>query len=59
MDQLWNPARLAIGFVLLFAIFVPPETLFPPARYPEKYGINEPMPSGYLGQMAQPFKKRE
>ena len=32
MDQLWNPARLAIGFVVLFALFVPLETLFPLAR---------------------------
>lgn len=32
MDQLWNPARLAIGFVVLFAIFVPLETLFPLVR---------------------------
>ncbi len=32
MDQLWNPARLAIGFVVLFAIFVPLETLFPVVR---------------------------
>ena len=32
MDQLWNPARLALGFVVLCAIFVPLETLFPLAR---------------------------
>lgn len=32
MAQLWNPARLAIGFVVLCAIFVPLETLFPLAR---------------------------
>lgn len=32
MDQLWNPARLAIGFVVLFAIFVPLEALFPLVR---------------------------
>ena len=32
MDQLFNPARLAIGFVVLFALFVPLETLFPLAR---------------------------
>lgn len=33
-------------------------TLYLPRRMPEKYGINEPMPGGYLGQMAQPFKSR-
>lgn len=32
MEQLWNPARLAIGFVVLFAIFVPLEALFPLVR---------------------------
>ncbi len=32
MDQLWNPARLALGFVVLGAIFVPLETLFPLVR---------------------------
>jgi len=32
MDQLWNPARLLIGFVVLFAIFVPLESLFPLVR---------------------------
>ena len=32
MDQLWNPARLALGFVVLFALFVPLEMLFPLAR---------------------------
>ena len=32
MDQLFNPARLVIGFVVLFAIFVPLETLFPLVR---------------------------
>ncbi|MBI2517533.1 MAG: sterol desaturase family protein [Opitutae bacterium] len=32
MDQLFNPARLALGFVVLCAIFVPLERLFPLAR---------------------------
>lgn len=32
MDQLWNPARLAIAFVVLGAIFVPLESLFPLVR---------------------------
>ena len=32
MDQLWNPARLAIGFVVLFALFVPLERFFPLVR---------------------------
>lgn len=32
MDQLWNPARLLIGFVVLCAIFVPLESLFPIVR---------------------------
>ena len=32
MDPLWNPARLAISFVVLFAIFVPLEALFPLVR---------------------------
>ncbi len=32
MDPLWNPARLALGFVVLFAIFVPLEALFPLVR---------------------------
>ena len=29
MNQFWNPARLAIGFVVLCAVFVPLEALFP------------------------------
>ena len=33
-------------------------TLYLPRRMPGKYGINEPMPAGYLGQMAQPFRTR-
>ena len=32
MSELWNPARLVVGFVILFAIFVPLETLFPIVR---------------------------
>ncbi|HQY04946.1 MAG TPA: sterol desaturase family protein [Lacunisphaera sp.] len=32
MDQLWNPARLVIAFVVLCAIFVPLESLFPLVR---------------------------
>ena len=32
MTELWNPARLALGFVILFALFVPLETLFPIVR---------------------------
>lgn len=32
MVQLWNPARLVIGFVVLCAIFVPLESLFPLVR---------------------------
>lgn len=32
MEQLWNPARLALGLVVLLAIFVPLETLFPLVR---------------------------
>ncbi len=30
----------------------------PKDRMPEKYGINEPMPGGYVGQIAQPFRRR-
>ena len=32
MIELWNPARLALGFVILFALFVPLRTLFPIVR---------------------------
>jgi len=32
MSELWNPARLLLGFVVLFALFVPLETLFPIVR---------------------------
>lgn len=31
-------------------------TLILPPRYPEKYGIDEPMSPGYFGQLAQPFR---
>ena len=34
MTQLWNPARLVLGFIVLFALFVPLETLFPLVRRP-------------------------
>lgn len=34
-------------------------TMYLPPRFPEKYGINEKMPAGYVGQLAQPFKPRE
>ena len=27
----------------------------PRDRYPENFGINEPMPAGYLGQLWEPF----
>lgn len=33
-------------------------TMHLPQRFPEKYGINDPMPEGYLGQLAQPFRPR-
>jgi sterol desaturase/sphingolipid hydroxylase (fatty acid hydroxylase superfamily) len=33
-------------------------TLHLPERFPTKYGINEPMPPGYAGQMAEPFRPR-
>lgn len=33
-------------------------TLLLPRRFPEKYGIDEPMPAGYLGQLAAPFQRR-
>ncbi len=90
MENLWNPARLALGLVVVLAIFVPlegllallihanegPEStnknfggLFPwidalfgtlllPRRFPRRYGIDEPMPPGYVGQLAQPFRGR-
>ena len=29
-----------------------------PTEWPERYGIEEPMPSGYLRQLASPFTKR-
>jgi sterol desaturase/sphingolipid hydroxylase (fatty acid hydroxylase superfamily) len=32
MEQIWNPARLILGFVVLFAIFVPLERLVPIVR---------------------------
>lgn len=32
-------------------------TLHLPRRMPRKYGIDEPMPAGYLGQMAAPFRR--
>lgn len=28
-----------------------------PTGWPDRYGIDEPMPTGYLGQMLSPFKK--
>ncbi len=31
-------------------------TLILPRRFPAKYGIDEPMASGYLGQLAHPFR---
>ncbi len=34
-------------------------TMYLPKRFPGKYGINDPMPDGYLGQLAQPFRKRK
>ena len=34
-------------------------TFYLPKKYPAKYGINEPMPTNYAGQLAQPFRKRE
>jgi sterol desaturase/sphingolipid hydroxylase (fatty acid hydroxylase superfamily) len=32
-------------------------TLLLPRRFPRRYGIDEPMPPGYLGQLAQPFRR--
>lgn len=32
MEQIWNPARLILGFVVLFAIFVPLERVVPIVR---------------------------
>jgi sterol desaturase/sphingolipid hydroxylase (fatty acid hydroxylase superfamily) len=32
-------------------------TLLLPRRFPHRYGIDEPMPPGYLGQLAQPFRR--
>jgi sterol desaturase/sphingolipid hydroxylase (fatty acid hydroxylase superfamily) len=34
-----------------------PDGRFPTA-WPGRYGINEPMPAGYLGQLASPFTRR-
>ncbi len=34
-------------------------TLHLPKRFPAKYGIDEPMPSGYAAQLARPFLRRE
>lgn len=34
-------------------------TLLLPPRFPTHYGIDEPMPSGYVGQLAAPFRPRE
>jgi sterol desaturase/sphingolipid hydroxylase (fatty acid hydroxylase superfamily) len=33
-------------------------TLHLPKRMPQRYGIGEPMPHGYLGQLIQPFRGR-
>ncbi len=33
-------------------------TLHLPKRYPARYGIAEPMSQNYLGQLAQPFRKK-
>jgi sterol desaturase/sphingolipid hydroxylase (fatty acid hydroxylase superfamily) len=45
-----NFSGLLPGFDWLFG------TLHLPARYPNRYGIDEPMPDSYLGQLAQPFR---
>jgi sterol desaturase/sphingolipid hydroxylase (fatty acid hydroxylase superfamily) len=34
-------------------------TLHLPRRMPQKYGINEPMPGHYAGQLAEPFRPRK
>jgi sterol desaturase/sphingolipid hydroxylase (fatty acid hydroxylase superfamily) len=39
---------------LLFGTFYMPRN-----RQPEVFGIDDPMPSGFFGQMAAPFRKRE
>ena len=33
-------------------------TMYLPKRFPHKYGIDEPMPDNYVGQMTQPFRPR-
>ena len=33
-------------------------TMYLPKRFPEKYGIDEPMPANYAGQLAQPFRSK-
>jgi sterol desaturase/sphingolipid hydroxylase (fatty acid hydroxylase superfamily) len=34
-------------------------TLHLPRRMPRRYGIDEPIPAGYLGQLTQPFRRRK
>jgi len=33
-------------------------TMHLPKRFRGKYGSNDPMPDGYLGQLVQPFRPR-
>lgn len=34
-------------------------TMYLPKRFPEKYGSDEPMPTSYAGQLAQPFRAKK